>query len=130
MDTKILIVEDDTFTQELYKFLFDRKGYKYDITDEGEKVVDILKGGDISLIILDINLKNTYLNNMKTDGIGIAEFIRNIPEYAKIPILVISAYQSNVNGRNLMKEGLVDDFIVKPIIDFNLLLDKVKKLLN
>jgi len=130
MNKTILIIEDDTFTQELYKFLFDRKGYKYTISDDGEQVLHLLQNNEVGLIILDINLKNTYLDGKKIDGIGIAEFVRGSENYSTIPILVVSAYQSNVNGRNLIKEKLVDDFIVKPIIDFNQLLEKINRFMT
>jgi CheY-like chemotaxis protein len=130
MEGTILIVEDDVFTQELYKFFFQRKGYKYIITDDAEKFFSILEQNNVSLVILDINLKNTYLEDEKIDGIILAERLRANEKYSKIPIIVVSAYQSNMNGRNLIKDGLVDDFILKPIVDFNELIGKVNKYAN
>lgn len=127
MKGTILIVEDDIFTQELYKFFFERKGYKYIITDDAEKFFGIMQENQISLVILDINLKNTYLNDEKIDGIVLAEQLRASEKFSKIPIIVVSAYQSNLNGRNLVKDGLVNDFILKPIVDFNELIGKVNK---
>jgi len=130
MEGTILIVEDDVFTQELYKFFFQRKGYKYIITDDAEKFFSILEQNNVSLVILDINLKNTYLEDEKIDGIILAERLRANEKFSKIPIIVVSAYQSNVNGKNLIKDGLVDDFILKPIVDFNELIGKVNKYAN
>ena len=127
MKGTILIVEDDVFTQELYKFFFQRKGYKYIITDDAEKFFSILEQNNVSLVILDINLKNTYLEDEKVDGIILAERLRASEKFSKIPIIVVSAYQSNMNGRNLIKDGLVDDFILKPIVDFNELIGKVNR---
>lgn len=127
MEGTILIVEDDVFTQELYKFFFQRKGYKYIITDDAEKFFSILEKNNVALVILDINLKNTYLDDEKIDGIILAERLRANEKFSKIPIIVVSAYQSNMNGRNLIKDGLVNDFILKPIVDFNELIGKVNK---
>lgn len=130
MEGTILIVEDDVFTQELYKFFFQRKGYKYIITDDAEKFFSILEKNNVALVILDINLKNTYLDDEKIDGIILAERLRANEKFSKIPIIVVSAYQSNMNGRNLIKDGLVNDFILKPIVDFNELIGKVNKYAN
>jgi CheY-like chemotaxis protein len=127
MNKNILIMEDDPFTQEFYRFLFQRKGYNFVITDDGDKFVNSLENDEVSIIILDINLKNTFLNNQKVDGLFFASYIKKNNKYKDIPIIVVTAYQNNINGKDLVKDCLADDFIIKPIIDFNDLIKKIEK---
>lgn len=128
MKTNLLVLEDDPFTQQFYQILFDRVGYQFTITDDGNKFFEILNNQVVSLIILDINLKNTYLNNFKVDGIQIAKKIKSEIEKSQIPILLVTAYQNKINGRNFIEESQADDYILKPIADYNDFINKIEKL--
>ena len=130
MSKSILIVEDDPFTQQFYNYLFTKTGYKILITENGDEIFELLEKEEIALIILDINLKNTYINNERVDGVQISRKIKKELNKSSIPILLISAYQKKSGGRNYFEESLADDYILKPIIDFNLFLKKVNQLME
>ena len=126
----IIVVEDDPFSQEFYKYLLKREGYLPLIIEEGDLLFKELKNGVISLIIMDINLKNTYLNNEKVDGVILSRLVKKSPEYFDIPILLVTAYSLVTDGPGFFKESLAEDYITKPIMDYNLLLEKIKKLVE
>lgn len=128
MKSTILVMEDDSFTQQFYQLLFQRAGFESLITDEGDKFIEILETSKVSIIILDLNLKNTYLNNEKVDGITLAKKVKGDNRYSQIPILIVSAYKNLTNGRNFLDETGAEDYILKPISDFNELLKKVNNL--
>ncbi len=128
MKTNILVMEDDSFTQQFYGLLFQRAGFDSLITDEGDKFFEILETTQVSIIILDLNLKNTYLNNEKVDGITLAKKVKGDNRFSQIPILIVSAYKNLTNGRNFLVETGAEDYILKPISDFNELLKKVNHL--
>ena len=90
--------------------------------------MEILREKNISLIIMDINLKNTYLNGEKINGIKLSGSIKRDDRFAKIPILLVTAYSPSVKGENFYQDSLAEDYITKPIIDFNLLINKVNRL--
>jgi CheY-like chemotaxis protein len=100
------------------------------MTENGDEIFEFLEKEEIALIILDINLKNTYINNERVDGIQISRKIKKELNKASIPILLISAYQKKTGGRDYFEESLADDYILKPIIDFNLFLKKVNQLIE
>ncbi len=52
----------------------------------------------ISLIIMDINLKNTYLNNEKVDGVILSRIVKENPVYSKVPVLLVTAYSLVADG--------------------------------
>lgn len=128
MKEYILIMEDDPFTQQFYTYLFRRTAYEITVTDNGDEFLSILNSRAVSLIILDINLKNTYLNNEKVDGVQLSRMIKDNPKTASIPVLLVTAYQNKINGRDLLAESQANDYILKPITDFNELLQKIQKL--
>ncbi len=130
MSDFILIMEDDPFTQQFYSYLFRRTAFEIKVTDNGDEFFQALSEREVALVILDINLKNTYLNDEKVDGVLISQMVKNNEEHANIPVLLVTAYQNKVNGRDLLLESKADDYILKPITDFNELLNKITKLVT
>ncbi|MBI9073197.1 MAG: response regulator [Melioribacteraceae bacterium] len=130
MTQKILIVEDDPFTQQFYTYLFSKTDYEIIQTEDGDKILQILDEEEITLIIMDINLTNTYWEDEKVDGVFISKFLKNNESYANIPILLVTAYQKKTGTKDIFEESCADEYIVKPITDFNELLGKIKQLIN
>jgi two-component system cell cycle response regulator DivK len=128
--SNIIVVEDDPFSQEFYRYLLKREGYTPLIIEEGDLLFKYLQMESISLIIMDINLKNTYLNNEKVDGVILSRMVKENPDYSKVPILLVTAYSLATDGPGFFKESLAEDFITKPILDYNLLLQKIKNLVE
>ena len=126
----IIVVEDDPFSQEFYKYLLKREGYVPLIIEEAELLFEELQKETISLIIMDINLKNTYLNNEKVDGVILSRMIKENPVYSDTPVLLVTAYSLVTDGPRFFKDSLAEDYITKPILDYNLLLDKIKNLVE
>lgn len=127
MSKKILIVEDDPFTQQFYSYFFARTSYEAIITENGDEIIDTLKNKKISLLILDINLKNTYLEDEKTDGVQIARYIRKNKDISPVPIILVTAYQDKIGNNETFDRTIADDYILKPLNDFDELLNKIEK---
>lgn len=130
MGKNILIVEDDPFTKQFYKYIFSKTQYNVAITEDGSKIFDDLRNNSVDLLILDINLKNTYIDGVKVDGIQISRMIKNDESLRAIPIIFVTAYQIPMGKNSFFEEGDQYDYIIKPIVDFNELLQKVDNLLN
>lgn len=124
MKKRILIVEDDPFTKHFYDHLFARTNFEIFQTEKEEEIFGALGQNNITLIILDINLRNTLLNGEKTNGVELSRYIKKSKEYSHIPVLLITAY----NKKNYFEESLADDYFIKPITDFNDLLNKIATL--
>lgn len=130
MTKKLLIVEDDPFTQQFYDYLFSKTDYEIIQTEDGDEIRRVLENEEIALVILDINLKNTSWDGKKVDGVNISKFLKDSEDTAEIPILLVTAYQKKVGNNNLFLNSKADDYIIKPITDFNALLDKINKLVG
>lgn len=129
MNKTILIIEDDPFSQDFYNFIFRKADLKSLIMEDGDQILLELAKGEIGIIIMDINLKNTSLNGDRINGVKFSRIIKETKKYKSIPILLVTAYSISTNGDSFFAESLADDYIVKPIIDYNALISKIKNLL-
>ena len=75
-EKKILIIENDAMLHEFYKILFKRLGYSCIISENGEEIINHITGGNINLLIVDLNLKNTFLNSKAIDGVALARYVK------------------------------------------------------
>jgi len=125
----ILIIEDDPFSQDFYNFIFRKAGLKSLIMEDGDLILLELAKLEIGLIIMDINLKNTSLKGERINGVKFSKLIKEDEKFKNIPILLVTAYSISTNGDSFFAESLADDYIVKPIIDYNQLISKIKSLL-
>jgi len=126
----VLIIEDDPFSQDFYTFIFRKAGITAVIMEDGDKIFEELEKGNIGVVIMDINLKNTFLKGERINGVKFSRTIKENENYSKLPILLVTAYSISSSGDSFFSESLADDFIVKPIVDYNQLVKKVKSLLE
>lgn len=126
---RIIVVEDDMITQQFYSMFFNKNGFNVTVTDDGDKILDTLFNEDVGLILMDINLSNTYLNGVKTDGIKLAQIIKSNEEFKNIPVVLVTAYSLSSQVKNLLNETKAVDIISKPILDYNRFLKKINTLI-
>ncbi len=125
---KILIVEDDTFMQDFYKAIFKKIGGDIIILENTNDIIEKIEKGEVGLIIMDINLRNTFLEDKRTDGIKFARYLKQYFSEMNIPILLITAYPVSSLGENFLEESMADDYLIKPIVDYNKLIEKINNL--
>jgi len=130
VEIKIIVVEDDGFSQEFYSYLLKREGYIPIIIEDGDLLLTTLEKEIVSLIIMDINLKNTYFKGEKVDGVFLSRLIKENKKYSGIPVLLVTAYSISTDGPKFFVESLADDYITKPILDFKDLIKKIKNLIG
>lgn len=123
----LLIIEDDPITITLYKYILKKAGFNLFILEDGNEIMQLLSISEIDLIIMDISLKNTYLDNQKIDGIKFSKYIKCNPKYNKIPIIIVTAYSGKIKEENFIKDNMADKIITKPIVDFNMFINIIKE---
>jgi CheY-like chemotaxis protein len=126
---KLIIVEDDRITQQFYTMFFNKNGFEAIITDNGDKVFDALLKGDVDLILMDINLSNTYLNGEKIDGIKLAQLIKADEKLKNVPLVLVTAYSLSSQLKQLLNDSKAEDIITKPILDYSRFLNKINTLI-
>lgn len=111
---KLLIVDDSTMLRDMLSYALNDGGYN-DITEAVDGVDGLNKAKDtiFDLIISDVNMPNM-------DGITMVSEIRKLPEYNKIPILVLTTERTD-EMKSKGKAAGATGWIVKPFVPDQLL---------
>jgi CheY-like chemotaxis protein len=98
---KILIVEDDVSFHSLYEAILDNTNFQTIHAYDGNDALAILEEEKPDLIILDM-----LLDMMTGDTFFL--YLKNIPEYADIPVIIASSYpRQKFNNLKKMDPTLV-----------------------
>ena len=118
---EILIIDDDTAINELIKVNLELQGYTVVQAFNGIEGFAKAKQEEPALIILDVMMP-------EVDGFTVAQRIRQCPEIAETPIIMLTALSQlndKVNGFNIG----VDDYLTKPF-EIDELIVRVRALLK
>lgn len=107
MSKKILIVDDEKDILDLLEFNLEAEGYKTISAKDGEEAIEKAVKKNPDLILLDIMLP-------KKDGWEVLREIRSTKETATIPVIFLTAKDSEIDEVVGLELG-ADDYIVKPI---------------
>ncbi len=99
----VLLVEDDDAIADMLRSFFERDGYRFLHALTGEEAVERLRIRPVSAILLDLNLH----------GIDGVETCRRIREFAKTPVIMLTARDSEVDKVLGLEMG-ADDYVTKP----------------
>lgn len=103
METKILIVEDDNYINNLIYDTLTQRGYECIQSFSGTEALLYLEREEFALVILDIMLP----------GISGEELIKKIKPRLCVPIIIVSAIDELDSKVDLLTLG-ADDYITKP----------------
>ncbi len=109
---KILVVDDEEKLVKGLKFNLENEGYEVACAYDGQTAVDIVRGGGIDLVLLDLMMP-------VMDGLEACSKIREI---SKVPIIMLTA-KGEASDKILGFEYGADDYVVKP---FNITEVKVR----
>jgi len=110
---KILIIDDDQSSIDFIKKILEDNNYIASVAKNGKAGIAKAKSNDFQLILLDI-----FLPDM--NGIEVCRQLKEFPSTMDIPIIFLTAYGKKDNIAKGYKAGGVD-FIIKPIVDVELL---------
>lgn len=123
MPKTILIVEDDTILRDLISQKL-RKENNYEVAEaiDGEEGLKKAKEKKPDIILLDLILPGM-------DGFGVLEQIKQDPETAKIPVVILSNLGQKEEIEKGMKLGATD-FLIKAHFTLSEIVKKVKAILE
>lgn len=127
---KLLIVEDDHIMRQFYSILFQRNGFESFISDNGDAIIEYLNNEYVSLIILDINLNNTYLNGKQINGLMLLSAIKQIKQCDKIPIVLVTAHTLPLNNDTPGLSSSNEVWVTKPIANYSEFVNKINSLIS
>lgn len=92
---KILIIEDDQYTRELYRDILTDAGYEVITSTDGEEGLKKALEGGYSLIVLDVMLP-------KRDGLSILSAVKAAQSVRNTPVMFVT----NLSGNEIVSEAL------------------------
>lgn len=103
---KILIVEDEAEIAQLVKLYLDKDGFRTAIARTGVEGLKLIKTDRPDMVILDLMLP-------EMDGLEICKKIRNAPDTALLPVLMLTAKAEESDTIIGLELG-ADDYVTKP----------------
>lgn len=122
MKKKILIIEDETHLQDVFKEIFDGEGYEYVSAYDGETGIKMAEDELPDFIMLDLILP-------KKDGFEVLQKLKNNPKTSKIPIAVLSNLESSYDIEKVLSFG-VSNYFVKSRYTPQEISEKIKKIMG
>jgi len=115
---RILVIEDDSRTRRLERFILEEEGFEVVDMQTGEKGLQALEDGDADLVLLDIELPGM-------DGFGVCQQIR---ESSSVPIIMVTGEDRDEDKVSGLELG-ADNYVTKPF-NINELAARVKAVLR
>ncbi|MEO8356447.1 MAG: HD domain-containing phosphohydrolase [Chloroflexota bacterium] len=112
MNSTILIVDDEYSGRETLQSILEGEGYNLVMAENGPQAIEKAK-----TILPDVILLDVMMPGMT--GFEVCERIRNDPQVAEIPIIILTALDDRESLLTGLKAG-ADDFISKPFDRFEL----------
>ena len=114
---RILVIEDDEVVRKNFKAILELEGYNVDTAVTGKEAVDKSNASFYNLALIDIRLPDM-------EGTQLLTTMRDtVPKMVKI---IVTGYPSLENAKDAVNMG-ADGYIVKPIMDTDEFLQKIKE---
>ena len=113
----ILVAEDDHTNQKVIRAMLSKMGHKVSIVENGTEVEPALARDSFDVIMMDYHMP-------EMDGLEATRLLRTKSQFAKIPIIALTAATSTEERDRCLNAGM-NDFLTKPYT-----LDSLAKVLN
>lgn len=121
MNAKIAVVEDNPDNRLLVNAILD-DAYEVSEYETGLEAIEGLPLDPPDLVLLDISLP-------EMDGLEVLSWIRGQPQLRELPVIALTAHAMAGDREKYLAAGF-NDYVVKPILDEDLLLDAIERWLN
>lgn len=115
--TRILIVDDEKYNLLCLKTHFRREGYEVVTAQSGSAALEAVQRHDFDMLLLDINMPDM-------SGIEVTRKLKADPQYAHLPIILVTANTDLQNKIEGLQAGAID-YITKPYA-FEEMLQRIK----
>lgn len=113
----VLVVEDDAHNATLFrKILEKRTGSQVTVTEDPEVVLEHIRSGNVTLVVLDVALRNSLWQGKPVGGVEICRLIR-AESRKHVPVLLATAHAMRGDAEKLLGDSGADDYVSKPIVD-------------
>src|SRR5882672_3467186 len=113
----ILVVDDHPDNRELLMRRLEREGFRVLGAESGPQALDKVKGGPVSLILLDVMMPGM-------NGIEVLQAVREDHSASELPVIMVTAKAQSDDVVEALGQG-ANDYVTKPI-DFPVALARIQ----
>ncbi len=113
MTNTILVVDDSTSVCKMVESALRLKGYAVVTAADGMEALEALERDQFNLVMLDINMP-------RLDGLSLLKIVRARPEWADLPILMLTTEGQEADRDRALALGATD-YMIKPFKPVQLL---------
>ena len=121
MSAKIAVVEDNPDNRLLVNAILD-DAYEVSEYETGLEAIEGLPLDPPDLVLLDISLP-------EMDGLEVLTWLRSQPQLRELPVIALTAHAMAGDREKYLAAGF-NDYVIKPILDEDLLLDAIERWLK
>lgn len=123
MAIKILLAEDDIQLVDMYRRKFELDGFETVIAEDGQKAIDILKGGYMpDVAILDVMMP-------MVNGLMVLEYMKNQKELEDVIVIMLTNLSDEKTAEKIYELGATE-YLVKAELTPMEVSTKVKELIK
>lgn len=128
---RILVVEDNPLVAKFYRLALERAGgFQVTFSEDVDAILARIQNSDFDAMVLDVSLRNCRYQGRPVDGLEVAQLIRQLPTGNKLPILLATAHAMEGDRERLLTASGANGYLEKPIYDPNVLINKIKGLVE
>jgi two-component system chemotaxis sensor kinase CheA len=116
----ILVVDDSANTGEIEKRILEAYGYKATLAVDGLDALEHLGKDRYDLIVTDVEMP-------RMDGFSLTEYVRSMPQYAELPIVIVTSLERESDRKRGLQLG-ANAYITKGHFEQRSLIETVKSL--
>ena len=120
MKPKIALVEDNIDNRLLVQAILEDQ-YEISEYENGTEVMDGLPDNVPDLVLLDISLPGM-------DGTEVLQWVRSQERLSSLPIIALTAHAMSGDRERYLEMGF-DEYVTKPIVDEEILMGAIERLL-
>ena len=114
----VLIVEDEPLNVTVFSRILTRRGgLAVKHTEDVEEVLQIVQSKEADIILMDIDLANSYYQGKAVNGIEIVQMLKANPQTAVVPVILVTARALEGDRENFLTQSGADGYIPKPVMD-------------
>ena len=104
---RLLVVEDNVVNQKVVTAILGKRGYELDLATNGKIALDKLAQQHYDLVLMDVQMP-------VLDGLQATRRIREHPEWARLPIVAMTAHAMSGDREKCLEAGMTA-YISKPV---------------
>ena len=120
MKPKIALVEDNIDNRLLVQAILEDQ-YEISEYENGTEVMDGLPDNVPDLVLLDISLPGM-------DGTEVLQWVRSQERLSSLPVIALTAHAMSGDRERYLEMGF-DEYVTKPIVDEEILMEAIERLL-